>query len=70
MDESSRFKRLQEMALELNAAMPTDVMLKGDGSVWITVHGNDGVRPRKITQEQVLKLIYLAKDFGDKMISI
>ena len=57
MDESSRFKRLQEMALELNAAMPTDVMLKGDGSVWITVHGNDGVRPRKITQEQVLKLI-------------
>ena len=65
-----RLKTLEDMALKLNAEMPTDVMLKGDGSIWITLHGNDGIRPLRITQEEVLKLIYAAKKFGDMMISV
>jgi hypothetical protein len=59
------------MALELNAQMPADVALKGDGSIWTTTHGNEGsVRLKKLTQEQVLRLIYTAKEFGERMISV
>ena len=64
-----KLKTLEEMALRLNAAMPTDVMLKGDGSIWVQTHGNE-VLPRKATQEEILKLVYTAKQFGDIMISV
>ena len=50
--------------------MPTDVMLKGDGSIWVTVYGNNGIHPRKITQTQVLELIYKAIQHGMITISI
>lgn len=72
MSEQSddRLTKLRTLSLELNAAMPTDVMLKGDGSFWITTHGNDGGRPRKLTNEQVLKLLYSAVEFGSRMISV
>jgi len=65
-----RLKAIQDMAFDLNASMPTDVMLKGDGSIWVTVHGNDGSRPRKMTQEGVLTLLYKAMKLGDRMISV
>ena len=63
-------KALERMAMEFNAKMPTDVMLKGDGSIWITAHGNDGIRPRKIKQQEVLELIYQAIDHGNRTISV
>lgn len=63
-------KTLERMALEFNAAMPTDVMLKGDGSIWITEHGNGGTQPRKIKQQEVLELIYRAIEHGNRTISV
>lgn len=65
-----RFDSIYKMALDMNAELPTDVMLKGDGSIWATVHGNDGTRPRKLTQQEVLVLLYKAIRFGDRMISV
>jgi hypothetical protein len=65
-----RLRRLEIMASKLNADMPRDVMLKGDGSIWATAHGNDGAHPRRLTQQQVLELIYSAKLLGDQMISV
>lgn len=61
---------LSRMAGELNAAMPTDVMLKGDGTIWITEHGNAGIRPREIKQQDVLELIYRAIEYSNMLISI
>lgn len=67
---TARLKELEKMALELNAEMPTDVMLKGDGSIWVTTHGNAGVKPRRLTQQEVLQLVYSAMKFGERMISV
>lgn len=65
-----RLDKLERMALEFNAAMPTDVMLKGDGSIWVKQHGNEGVTPRKLRQDEVLKIIYAAIEYGNKAISV
>lgn len=65
-----RLDSLHKLALGLHAAMPTDVMLKGDGSLWVTSHGNDGARPRKLSEQEALKLIFTAKQFGERMISV
>ena len=70
LDQTERLKKLETLSTELNSEMPTDIYLKGDGKLWVTVHGNEGVRPRPITQEEALKLIYKAKRFGDAMISV
>jgi hypothetical protein len=67
---TARLKQLEKMALDLNAEMPTDVMLKGDGSIWVTTHGNAGVKPRRLTQQEVLQLVYSAMKFGERMISV
>lgn len=52
--------------IELNAKLPTDVVLKGDGTFWISVHGNDGVKLRPATNEQILKYLYIAIQFSNK----
>jgi len=63
-------QRLRKLALELNAEMPTDVMLKGDGTIWITKHGNDGLAPRRATQTEIMTLLYKAINFSNVMISV
>lgn len=65
-----KLKKLEDMALDLNATMPTDAMLKGDGTIWVSVHGNNGIHPRKLTQQEVLTLLYKAMQFGERMISV
>jgi len=67
---ANRLRKLETLAFDLNAAMPTDVMLKGDGTIWVTSHGNAGVKPRQLSQEEVLKLVYSAMKFGERMISV
>ena len=57
-------------ALELNEFLPTDVMLKGDGSIWVAVHGNAGGTPRKLSQTEVLNLLYSAIQIVNRMVSI
>ncbi|MCK5606140.1 hypothetical protein KAR91_29850 [Candidatus Pacearchaeota archaeon] len=61
---------LQDVSLKLNAELPTDIMLKGDGTFWVQLHGNDGIRPRKATQEEILKIVYKAMKTSERMISI
>ena len=65
-----RLAKLEHMVMEFNAAMPTDVFLKGDGSIWTKEHGNDGVTPRKLRQDQVLKIIYTAIEHGNQAVSV
>lgn len=67
---ATRLQKLEKLAMDLNAEMPTDVMLKGDGSIWVTTHGNAGVKPRRLTQTEVLQLVYAAMKFGERMISV
>lgn len=65
-----RFETLSVMALELNSTLPTDVMLKGDGSIWVTTHGNSGTHARKLAQHEVLSLLHTAIQMGNRMISV
>jgi hypothetical protein len=64
-----RLQTLERLALELNAAMPTDVALKGDGTIWIVDPGN-GTYLRKVTQQAVLELLYTALNFSNRMVSV
>lgn len=68
--KDERFEIAQNLALELDSKLPTDVMLKGDGSIWITTYGNNGVPARKITQQEVLEIIYRARTITNKLISV
>lgn len=65
-----RLELLQKLALEFNDAMPREVILKGDGSIWVADHGRQDALYRKLTQEQVLLRIHSAIQFGNKMISV
>ena len=58
------------MSLEFNADMPTDVCLKGDGTIWVTVHGNEGIRWRPLGQHEVLEYMYKAINYSERLISI
>jgi len=68
--EKERLEKLEHMALVLNADMPTDIYLKGDGSFWVTVHGNAGINPRKISNEEILGFVYTAMDSANRMTSV
>lgn len=68
--KEERFDVLEKLAYDLHKTMPTDVMLKGDGSIWISTHGNDGIMPRRLKQQEVLELLYAAMKAGERMISV
>jgi len=65
-----KYEILSDLALKLNADMPKDIALKGDGVIWLQSNNANGVRLRKASQEEVLKLIYTAIDYGNRMISV
>jgi hypothetical protein len=65
-----RLKTLEELALKLNSTLSTDIALKGDGTIWVQNHGNDGIRLRKATQQEIITIIYDAIRLGDWMISV
>ena len=65
-----RFEKLRTLAFEFNAAMPRDVFLKGDGSLWVLGHDNGPSSGRRISQEEALKLIYKAIQFSNVAISV
>lgn len=67
--KDEQLEELKRMALEFNAAMPVDVMLKGDGSIWFQRCGND-VKARKATQEDVLYIVFTAIEYGKRAISV
>jgi hypothetical protein len=67
---SDRFKQLNREALALNSALPRDVWLKGDGTFWIKPYGNKDANGRPATQEEILKLLYMAIEKSGRMISI
>ena len=68
--ESERLDKFKDLSLRLNANLPTDIYLKGNGEIWATLHGNEGVRPRKLTKEEVISYLWAGIDAGNKMISI
>lgn len=67
--DAERLQTLEKLALELNAAMPTDVVLKGDGTIWVVDPGN-GTHLRPVKQQVVLELLYTALNFSNRMISV
>ena len=56
--EQKRLDLFDKLAWQFNAEMPSDVMLKGDGSIWIVTHGD--TKPHKISQQKAIELIYTA----------
>lgn len=67
---SDNEERLKNMALQLNAEMPTEIWLKGDGSIWITTHGNQGLSPRMVTKEELIYFVQKGINAGNRMISV
>ena len=65
-----KYEILSDLALKLNADMPRDIVLKGDGTFWMQSNNSDGVQLREATQEEVLKIIYTAIKYGNSMISV
>ena len=65
-----RLKNVTNLALELNAELPTDIFLKGNGEIWGRFHGNGGNSPRKMTKEEVITSLYTAINGINKLISV
>ena len=66
--EQQRLKRFDKLAWQFNEEMPSDVMLKGDDTLWIVSHGD--TRPRRISQQDALKLLYAAIQRAGQLVSI
>jgi hypothetical protein len=66
--EQQRLERFDKLVWEFQNEMPSDVMLKGDGTLWTVTHGD--TRPRKITQQDALKLLYTAIQRAAQLVSI
>lgn len=67
--EQQRLARFDKLVWEFNNEMPADVMLKGDGTLWAVSQGGDN-RPRKISQQDALKLLYTAIQRSAQLVSI
>jgi hypothetical protein len=66
--EQKRLENFDNLAWQLQSEMPSDVMLKGDGSLWVVNQGD--TRARKISQQDALKLIYTAILRSNQLISV
>lgn len=67
-EEKTPLERMRSLALTFNEEMPSDVMLKGDGTIWVVSHQD--LKPRKMTQYDVLKLLHTAIQRSGQLISI
>ena len=66
--DKQRLERFDKLVWDFSNEMPSDVMLKGDGSLWTVSHGD--TRPRKISQQDALKLLYTAIQRAGQLVSI
>lgn len=67
MDNQEKLNLLTDMSFHINEALPADICLKGDGSFWVRKHNKPVME--KVTQEQVLEMIYKAMKISERMIS-
>ena len=65
-----RNKIFVDLALDFNASMPREVMLKGDGSIWIVDQGAPTFKPRKISKQEAIEIIHRAIRHGEITISV
>lgn len=67
--DEDKLKKYEELALELDAALPTRVWVEGDGKMYGDFQGNSGRRVQ-LTPFEAIQLIHQAAATARRMISL